>query len=190
MDGEAVFTHVPSVPGRPLNVGRALRVAMAMYRSRAEVQKRLGFSHYNRAISVPPIFQVRCLETDELFDPDLCNEVTARERQGSNISATRGVGRSGSNYRTPRCWRRSLGRSRKAAQRRAAYPLKRSRVPGGPYAEKAAAAGLRDARRVLRHLRRRLVLIGLPALLPVRCAADRPLRAPSYAAYRDALVKG
>ena len=28
MDGEAVFTHVPSAPGKPLNVGRALRVAL------------------------------------------------------------------------------------------------------------------------------------------------------------------
>jgi hypothetical protein len=29
MDGEAVFTHVPSAPGKPLNIGRALRVAIA-----------------------------------------------------------------------------------------------------------------------------------------------------------------
>ncbi len=33
MDGEAVFTHVPSAPRKPLNVGRALRVAIIMYRS-------------------------------------------------------------------------------------------------------------------------------------------------------------
>ena len=37
MDGEAVFTHVPSAPGKPLNIGRALRVAIIMYRSRARV---------------------------------------------------------------------------------------------------------------------------------------------------------
>ena len=43
MDGEAVFTHVPSAPGKPLNVGRALRVAIAMYRSRKGVQRRAGF---------------------------------------------------------------------------------------------------------------------------------------------------
>jgi hypothetical protein len=80
MDGEAVFTHVPSAPGRPLNVGRALRVAIAMYRSRRTVQQRAGFRDYDRAMPVPDIYQVRCLETDELFDVDACNAHTAAER--------------------------------------------------------------------------------------------------------------
>ena len=80
MDGEAVFTHVPSAPGKPLNVGRALRVAIAMYRSRRTVQQRFGFREYDRAMPVPEIFQVRCLETDELFDVDACNGHTAAER--------------------------------------------------------------------------------------------------------------
>jgi len=43
MDGETVFTHVPSAPSKPLNVGRALRVAVVMYRSRRGVQWRAGF---------------------------------------------------------------------------------------------------------------------------------------------------
>jgi hypothetical protein len=80
MDGEAVFTHVPSAPGKALNIGRALRVAIAMYRSRKTVQQRYGFRDYDRAMSVPEIFQVRCLETDELFDVDACNAHTAGER--------------------------------------------------------------------------------------------------------------
>jgi hypothetical protein len=80
MDSETIFTHVPSAPRKPLNVGRALRVAVAMYRSRKGVQRRAGFGEYDRAIPVPEIFQVRCLETDELFDPELCNAHTARER--------------------------------------------------------------------------------------------------------------
>jgi hypothetical protein len=84
MDNEAVFTHVPSAPGKPLNIGRALRVAISMYRSRKEVQKRLGFRQYDRAIPVPEIFQVRYLEADELFDPELCNQATAEERQSSD----------------------------------------------------------------------------------------------------------
>jgi hypothetical protein len=83
MDGEAVFTHVPSAPGKPLNVGRALRVAIVMYRSRKGVQRRAGFTEYDRAIPVPEIFQVRCLETDELFDPAACNRHTAGERQSN-----------------------------------------------------------------------------------------------------------
>ena len=80
LDGEAVFTHVPSAPGKPLNIGRALRVAIVMYRSRKGVQQRAGFTEYDRAIPVPEIFQVRCLETNELFDPDACNRHTATVR--------------------------------------------------------------------------------------------------------------
>jgi hypothetical protein len=88
MDGEAVFTHVPSAPGKPLNTGRALRVAIAMYRSRKGVQMRAGFCKYDRAIPVPEIFQVRCLETDELFNVDACNAHTARERVSSDPKRT------------------------------------------------------------------------------------------------------
>ena len=84
MDGEAVFTHVPSAPGKPLNIGRALRVAIIMYRSRRTVRQRYGFREYDRAMPVPEIFQVRCLETDELFDADACNRHTARERASSD----------------------------------------------------------------------------------------------------------
>src|SRR5436190_1844657 len=84
IDGEAVFTHVPSAPGKPLNVGRALRVAIAMYRSRRAVQQRFGFQEYDRAMPVPELFQVRCLETDELFDVDACNSHTAAERASSD----------------------------------------------------------------------------------------------------------
>jgi hypothetical protein len=81
MDGEAVFTHVPSAPGKPLNVGRALRVAICMWRYR--MYRRLGYRQYEPTIPVPEIFQVRCLETDELFDVDACNRHTATERAGA-----------------------------------------------------------------------------------------------------------
>src|SRR5215217_5885891 len=84
MDGEAVLTHVPSAPGKPLNLGRALRVAIVMYRSRRTVQQRLGFPEYDRAMPVPEIFQVRCLETDELFDVNACNRHTTAERASSD----------------------------------------------------------------------------------------------------------
>jgi hypothetical protein len=52
-----------------------------MYRSRKGVQRRAGFPEYNRAIPVPEIFQLRCLETDELFDVGACNRHTATERR-------------------------------------------------------------------------------------------------------------
>ena len=92
MDGEAVFTHVPSAPGKPLNVGRALRVAIAMYRSRRTVQQRLGFREYDRAMPVPEIFQVRCLETDELFKVEACNAHTAAERASSDPQRVAPIG--------------------------------------------------------------------------------------------------
>ena len=78
MDGEAIFTHCPSAPNNPLNVGRALRVAICMWRYR--VYRRLGYRQYETTIPVPEIFQVRCLETDELFDVGACNRHTAAER--------------------------------------------------------------------------------------------------------------
>jgi hypothetical protein len=48
------------------------------------VQRRAGFREYDRAIPVPEIFQVRCLETDELFDVGACNKHTATERQSTD----------------------------------------------------------------------------------------------------------
>src|SRR3954447_2814950 len=74
----------PPPPGKPLNVGRALRVAIAMYRSRRTVQQRLGFREDDRAMPLPDIFQVRCLETDELFTVEACNAHTAAKRASSN----------------------------------------------------------------------------------------------------------
>ena len=82
MDGEAIFTHCPSAPDKPLNVGRALRVAICMWRYR--VYRRLGYRQYETTIPVPEIFQVRCLETDELFDPRACNAHTAGERASND----------------------------------------------------------------------------------------------------------
>ena len=89
IDGEAVFTHVPSAPGKPLNVGRALRVAIIFYRSRRTIQQRLGFREYDRAMPVPELYQVRCLESDEVFDVDACNAHTAGERMGAIPSGRR-----------------------------------------------------------------------------------------------------
>ena len=64
-------------------IGRALRVTIVMYRSRKSVQRRAGFHEYDRAMPVPEIFQVRCLETGELFDVGACNRHTAEDRQSS-----------------------------------------------------------------------------------------------------------
>ena len=84
MDGEAVFTHVPSAPGKPFNIGRALRVAVIMYRYRMTVRRHGGLAQYDHTIPAPDIFQVRCLESGELFDVDACNRHTAAERASSD----------------------------------------------------------------------------------------------------------
>jgi hypothetical protein len=60
-----------------------------MYRSRRTVQQRYGFRDYDRAMPVPEIFQVRCLETDELFDPRACNAHTAGERASNDPERAR-----------------------------------------------------------------------------------------------------
>ena len=86
MDGEAIFTHCPSAPDKPLNVGRALRVAICMWRYR--VYRRLGYRQYETTIPVPEIFQVRCLETDEIFDAAECSAHTAAERASSDPRRT------------------------------------------------------------------------------------------------------
>ena len=51
------------------------RRARPMYRSRRG--KQLGFGGCDRAVPVPEIYQVRCLETDELFNVTACNDATA-----------------------------------------------------------------------------------------------------------------
>src|SRR5205814_7134069 len=56
MDGEAIFTHAPSAARKPLNIGRALRVAVTMYRWRMSARRCGGSAEYDRTIPVPEIF--------------------------------------------------------------------------------------------------------------------------------------
>jgi hypothetical protein len=77
--------HAPSAPGKLLNVGLA-RCALpspCIVRG-GRCSGGLGFAEYDRAIPVPDIFQVRCLETDELFDSELYNAATASERKAQH----------------------------------------------------------------------------------------------------------
>ena len=72
-----------STPGKR-STSAALRVAIAIYRSRGTVQQRAGFHEHDRAMPVPHIHQVRCLETDKLFDVDACNAHTAVRRASND----------------------------------------------------------------------------------------------------------
>jgi hypothetical protein len=80
IDGKVVRVHCPSKEGKPLNVGRALRVASAFYRANLDVQKRYRVKRYTRALRVPEIVSVVCEETGETWSPDLCNAHTAADR--------------------------------------------------------------------------------------------------------------
>jgi hypothetical protein len=79
-DGKVVRVHCPSKEGKPLNVGRALRVANAFYRANLDVQKRYGVRRYTRALPVPAIVSVQCEDTGETWDADLCSRHTAADR--------------------------------------------------------------------------------------------------------------
>jgi len=56
-----------------------------MYRTRREVQQ--GDRESYRAMPVPEIFQVRCLETDELFDVDARDAHSLEEHASGDTAA-------------------------------------------------------------------------------------------------------
>jgi hypothetical protein len=87
-DGEVVRVPCPSLPNKPLNVGRSLRVAVVFYRSRRRIQERLGFADCeHRSIPVAEMTIVRCEDTGETFDAVACNRHTSIERYGDSMLA-------------------------------------------------------------------------------------------------------
>lgn len=80
LDGHVARVHCPSKEGKPLNVGRALRVANAFYRANLKVQKRYRIRRYSRSLAVPPYVSVTCEETGETWDAFLCNVHTTADR--------------------------------------------------------------------------------------------------------------
>jgi hypothetical protein len=89
VDGRRVRLSVLSNPGKPLNIGRAVRIACAFYRSK--VHNALGApiamdgtTLHGPAdhVAVPAIAHVECETTGEDFDAATCTAMTEADRAG------------------------------------------------------------------------------------------------------------
>jgi hypothetical protein len=91
-DGEIVRMTFATTRGKPVNVGRGLRVAISAYRTRRWVLMRAGYREWNRTASLPPvpefkkIFIVRDFAAAEIdyttVSADAANVHTAALRRG------------------------------------------------------------------------------------------------------------
>lgn len=86
-DGEIVRTGAVSMPGKAVNIGRGLRIALAFYQCR--ISRRMGFFSDDSAIvNVPEFVSISCETTGDEFDVADCNARTAELRAGSFNLAT------------------------------------------------------------------------------------------------------
>ncbi|NEV75486.1 hypothetical protein DYI24_00120 [Rhodopseudomonas sp. BR0C11] len=87
-DGETVRAPAVSLSGKPINIGRALRVASAFYQARIAI--RYGrTSDDSQCVDVPAIVSAVCETTGAEFDPAECSARTAELRRGAfNVAAT------------------------------------------------------------------------------------------------------
>jgi hypothetical protein len=92
-DGETVRAPAVSLPGKPVNIGRALRVAVAFYQARivgrynALIPDNFGAgllssmdSEFVATIPLPAVVSVICETTGGEYDPAACSEMVARSR--------------------------------------------------------------------------------------------------------------
>jgi len=80
--GEIVRCPAVTLPGKPVNIGRALRVAFAFYQCR--VAARSGeLSDWSACVNVPAIVSAVCETTGAEYDPADCNVRTEALRTGS-----------------------------------------------------------------------------------------------------------
>lgn len=79
--GEIVRAPAVSLPGKPINIARALRVALAFYRARIARNVAGMHSDGSDCIAVPEIVAAVCDNGAE-FDPADCNAKTAERRGG------------------------------------------------------------------------------------------------------------
>ncbi len=78
-DGERVRAPAVSRRGRPVNIGRGLRVAIAFYQARIAWRSGLSNEAGNWR-AVPPVVRCTCEDTGESYDVELCNTKTAEHR--------------------------------------------------------------------------------------------------------------
>lgn len=89
-DGEAVRVPAVSLPGKPVNIGRAVRVAVAFYQGRivarynALIPDNFGTgllsvcdSEFISTIQIPAVVSAICETTGAEYDPAACSEMIA-----------------------------------------------------------------------------------------------------------------
>lgn len=85
-DGETVRAPAVSLPGKPINIGRAVRVAIAFYQAR--MAWRAGeTSDWSACVAVPAIVSLNCETTGAEYDPADCSTHSAEWRRGSYDAA-------------------------------------------------------------------------------------------------------
>lgn len=78
-DGEIVRAPAVSKRGKPVNIGRGLRIAIAFYQAR--MAWRAGKSAHLFYCDVPAITACHCEDTGEQYDGELCTLKTADSRK-------------------------------------------------------------------------------------------------------------
>lgn len=139
-DGETVRAPAVSLPGKPLNIGRALRVAIAFYQCR--IAGRMGAnSDSAHVVAVPGILSATCETTGAEFDPADCSARTADARAGSFDYAAALAAATGANdFERGNCLQKAFG----AAVR----DTRRASEPAADYTDddRAALAAWADGR--------------------------------------------
>lgn len=80
--GEIVRCPAVTLPGKPVNIGRGLRIAFAFYQCRM-AGRFGGNSDWSRCIKIPAIVSVVCETSGTEYDAADCNAKTAELRAGS-----------------------------------------------------------------------------------------------------------
>lgn len=70
-DGRTIRANVSTDPGKPYNVGRGVKIAVAFYRAKLQDER----------CAVPELKRVTCLDSGESFDAAECSRMTAAWRE-------------------------------------------------------------------------------------------------------------
>lgn len=81
-DGETVRAPAVSLPGKPVNIGRGLRIAFAYYRARMAARHAGEMAAWSGCVNVPALVSVACESDGFEYDAAECNAQTATFRTG------------------------------------------------------------------------------------------------------------
>jgi hypothetical protein len=88
-DGEVIRAPAVSAKGKPTNIGRGLRIAIAFYQARACRRRNIRFRPGVHA-AVPAIAACACEDTGETFDAGECTVRTIEDRKARDWRIRRG----------------------------------------------------------------------------------------------------